>query len=971
MLLYSACQVTVVALLAAAGSGPSEPWRPPDDGLALTTVVPSFPGHNDVRWWQFDWRITDIRPEAEAAPIRLYFYEAEQEVVRHAVPEIVDAYRDLVQRFAFRPTSAISLYLYNSHFEFESPNTAFVSESVLGVTRKQDLSVSLPYWGEMGRFRRVLRHELAHQFALQKMHDAGEATGCNPHSRTPLWFIEGVAEFAALPALQAAARAALVGSFEGGGGPRLSDTLPSFFHEGPKSFARIYLLGHAQVRFLEERFGAGTIDRLLVESAALCELGPPLLLRRTDTALARLVSRVTGLSEEAVDREWRAWARAQASPGLRAKSPLATLEVVDAERPGQVDSFALSPDGQQVLFRLFDAESATSRLYLRHLPSGKTVEVAEDHQLGLVTLHALDRRVMALGDDLLVYIGRVAATDRIFARRYRWTGTSFELEPKLSHDVADYPGLIEAGFPAIDAKSGAVAFVGLSRESGNADVFRLPRPLEADSPIERLTADAYAEQGLAFAADYLWLASDATPDAHFELARLVNGHVELVTSLPRGANATNAAPAGQGVVFESDASGLEQAYLYEGGGVRRISDVAAGLSSPAVDMLHGALFGIVPIDGQRRLVRLPRDQWIDEPVQMTGSPSATPWVPRAATLKDVGFYRPLSLENWRLASAIGAVGTGPTAFANVQLADRFGVHVLGVKGNYSRSLEQGYGELSYQNRVGRLARGLRLFFDSGEQQSGAVEYTRQRFGGDALVTYPFNQYIRLEGSAGVIGLRLTDIEQASSDFAARERKTHAAVEADAALSYDTLRLAGAGPFKGTTFWLRAYGAIPLAHLTSFGSLQGDIEHYLQLRSGYERFFLRGRLAAGASARNLLSEQFYLPAAYNLQGFNDGSRQLIGSDYALGVLEVSFPLAPRFRDTIFLQGVLGGDAGSIAFRAQDLWDERTAAAVGGVYVVFMPFIVRGMLALPVDIGAGRPVHHVVFHLTVAAPLLGFY
>src|SRR5436190_974623 len=81
---------------------------------------------------------------------------------------------------------------------------------ILGVTSPEDLRMALPYWGETLRFEHVLRHEMAHQFHIQKAIDRGRATHtCNPVALMPLWFTEGLAEAMSQPELTADVRAAI------------------------------------------------------------------------------------------------------------------------------------------------------------------------------------------------------------------------------------------------------------------------------------------------------------------------------------------------------------------------------------------------------------------------------------------------------------------------------------------------------------------------------------------------------------------------------------------------------------------------------------------------------------------------------------------------------------------------------------------------------------------------------------------
>jgi hypothetical protein len=533
------------------------PWPPRVDleerrALDLDTVLPVLPGKNTVRWWEFDWRWTEFTPVAEGAPVRLYFYEEERTIAELAAPSIHEAYVDFVEGFQYRPTRRIPFLLYNSHFEFESTTAFFISEQVLGVTSTQDLTMALPYWGERERFLHVMRHELAHQFTIQKVVDLGREAGCNPLAAMPLWFVEGLAELFSQPGLTAQARATLADQFlhtELRQGER--GELPGFFDQGPLSFERVYLIGHAQNRFLEETFGPGTVRRLLERSGEMCASVSPFFgVDPADAPFTRLVEEVTQTGRDELDRRWKAWARAAVESALNAPQQLDGLEVIEDLGLGEIDSFSVSPDGRVIFFRAFDRDTGIARLYLRDLDSpGSLTKVTEDSRLRLESVHPLDRRVTALGRDRLAWIGRTGATDRLHVARWRrivdGDRVRFELSDRREHDLEPFDLIIEAGWPAIDPRTGAVAFSGLSRGTGFLDVYRMDEPFDRAPRVRKLTHSPYAEQDLVYGpGGTLFLASDATPDARFEVMVLSPTGPDALTSFAGEAQAREPALAG-------------------------------------------------------------------------------------------------------------------------------------------------------------------------------------------------------------------------------------------------------------------------------------------------------------------------------------------------------------------------------------------------------------------------------------------
>src|SRR5690606_27533455 len=104
--------------------------------------------------------------------------------------------------FEYVPERVIPYILYATQFEFQATNAFSISEGVLGVMSPAELTLSLPFFGDLEQYRHTSAHELAHQFTVQLVRSSGEAQR-RPHGLGgfPLWFIEGLAEYAAFGGL--------------------------------------------------------------------------------------------------------------------------------------------------------------------------------------------------------------------------------------------------------------------------------------------------------------------------------------------------------------------------------------------------------------------------------------------------------------------------------------------------------------------------------------------------------------------------------------------------------------------------------------------------------------------------------------------------------------------------------------------------------------------------------------------------
>lgn len=967
--------IVLVSLLLAYPAA-AEPQKVPPGGfrgksadeLHLEQVFPQMAGKNQVRWYEFNWKTTDFRPVTDGAPVRLYFYESERKVAEVAKPLITEAYLNLMSAFEYAPAYTIPFLLYNSHFEFESTHAFYVSEQVLGVTSTQDLKMAIPYWGEHQRFIEVMRHELAHQFTIQKVWSNSQDADCNPLEYMPLWFIEGLAQYYALRGLTPDVRAVLVERIVF---PQKDAKLPGFFTETEMTFERVYLIGHAQVAFLDETFGNGTLQKVLARAPELCD-------RRSffggaDVAgqpFEQLLAAITGSNAKVVEDLWKQWAAAVVAPARAALTPHAAMHEVRELGEGQPDSFVISPDGKTLFYRTLDFDTGVARLYLRDIAdAGSRRRLAADQSLGLVSLHPLDRRVTALGRDRLAYIGRVGSTDVIFVRKFRRVADGgdvrFELGDAVEHPLNQYEDLIEGGHPAIHPQTGAVAFVGLNRRTGFLDVFEILEPFNERSPLRRLSHDEYAEQGLAYdAGGDLYLTSDATYDGHYQVMRLEEGRKRQVTFVGADGDAAAPSPATDGVVYQSGANGFYQAYLRRGDADVRLTDAPTFLLAPALDP-QGNLYGITLREGERRLVRINRAQVLALPVTAPQAPPSAaadgPWKLPSSKFAKVRDYSSTDINNYGLVGAQAAAALGSVAAGTIVFADLFNINLIGVSAFYAGQADLGEFIVAYLNRSRRLGLGGSAFLTNGLQlerpeNGGDVVHTflLQRFGASFDTEYPLSRYLRLTASVAPQQIRAYRFSNPGGPFAQKYRMSTFGVEARTGFAFDTTRLSLFGPVRGQSLVVAAEGTMTGGQADPFGGVATDYQVYYPFIGSYERWIASLRLAGGTSAGGAFREQYYVPAAYNLRTISEGSLELFGEHYYLGQLETQFPISPVWGNALYFQGVVGADLGAVSFRVNEAWSDRRAAWVTGTNVGLGPVVVRFHFARPFGVGGEPPV-----------------
>jgi hypothetical protein len=450
--------------------------------------------------------------------------------------------------------------------------------------------------------------------------------------------------------------------------------LNKFFVDYPMTFERIYLMGHAQALFIEEIGGPGTIRKLLEGAPRMCPGKPDKTKGDGGTRVAGfadLLTRQLGLTVGKLEERWHEWVLAKVDRQMSAKHSFAVLRRINNMADGEIDSFRLSPDRRTILYRTMDRQTGRGRLYLQDFDAPKSrVLIAEDQRPGLLSIHAGGAPNADLGRDILVYTGRVDANDVLFVARYerRTKGGRSELvvHPPVVHDLWRSYRMIEMAHPAVNGTDGAVAFVGLSHETGFLDVFKIKRPLERGATAVKVTNDMYAERDVRFAGDgALLFCSDRTPKGNYEIFRTDVTGASQITHFDHDVDVGDPVPGVNGdMLFSAAFDGVSQVHRLVDGTAVPLTDVPTGITTPAVDA-DGDLIALIVDVGRPALVRLSRDRWLQDPIAMGPAPlpGAPPWtLPLAspdARIEGVYEYEPYDPRNYRFGQGVLFGGSGP------------------------------------------------------------------------------------------------------------------------------------------------------------------------------------------------------------------------------------------------------------------------------------------------------------------------
>jgi hypothetical protein len=939
----------------------------------------------------------------EGGGVRLYFYEREREIARRAAASIEDSYQYLVKAFEYTPTTTFAYFLYASYIEFLQTQLFPLQEGVLGVTSPENLDVTLPYFGDARLFADVSTHELAHEFTIQKVNTAveraklsGDALGA-----VPLWFIEGLAEFYAKRGIDAETEM-LVRDILVNPNAAREYVMGSFWEERFTSGLWTYKVGQARCAFLEEAFGAGTIQRIL-------DATPKLLMYEEDGGykdFAQLVGKVTGTSPSAIAARFERWVKRMAfGRFLEARQDRANFTTVRATS-GIVQTLRAAPSGDLVLYRSIEADTGQSRLTLfdRRSPSDD-VTVASDDRPGVESLHPVAGQNFDITDHEVAFVAQLAGADVIYLQRFVESANAEPCEKDkqktcewdIDIDLGERRRfvLMERGIDAVEALALVpdgkhIAFIGLDKK-GQRDVYLLtPGKDEDDFALKRLTDDIYAERELAAADGSIVYSSDATGHGKYNLFRvsLQGGAPKRLTFEPR--DEINPSVLRDGRVFFGayDERG-GNLYSVDDAGIYRETDVASGLFnvSPGPEETVWALHHYA---AERTPVRIAEKRLLHEPfTHLTDVGDPTP--PRTRELDGTTPYNPLRLRNWELGSIflMAGISSRGTIFgqvlagANEKLRD----HGLILTGAMYGDVSLIAGNLTYVNEQKRLIWGVGAFNDIRSRidrsffksDDGLVFASWERFfGGEVLARYPFSRFAFLQGalSAGATHYFLLDgtrdsLAEATLDMPDRNlvplwnsnnARMRFQTEAALAFGYNSIGLQrSTGPIRGSSLLLSTnFGTQPFEDVV-YDQLRLDAEHFFRIYGPVNLFI---RTGAGATFGSPRAPQYYLSSFHTLRGVPFGDIDyLLGRQFAYATAELQFPI---FEFSSFplidLEGVLAADVGAVADDVdtfgrqrpfQALWDKRLLDLVFGVNFGFGPIIIQAHFGQPIDIGPVRP------------------
>lgn len=923
--------------------------------LAAQDADAQYFGRNKVQYENFDFKVL------KTAHFDIYYYEQEADATRVAARMAERWYTRLSRVLDYEMGTRQPLILYASHPHFRQTNAVSggIGEGTGGVTESFKRRIVLPFGASLEDTDHVIGHELVHafQFAMTGA-DVRQAslTGMPSALGLPLWFIEGMAEYLSLGAVdphtamwirEAAAREEL---------PTVDEL------DSPEYFP--YRYGHAFWAYVAGRWG----DRIVRE----------LLLAASDPrAGADAIPRVLGVDTKTLSDDWHRAIVRDYSPVLEATTPVERLAkpLITAERHGGELNLApeLSPDGSRLVF-LSERDLFSVDMFLADARTGeiirKIVSTAADPHFD--ALQFISSAGAWHPEGLQFAFGAIREGQPVLTIVDTSNGDTVR--------EVTLPELGEIFNPTWAPDGRRVAFSALHGGFSDLYVYDLTA-----NRLQQLTDDAYSDLEPAWSPDGRAIAF-VTDRFTTNLERLSIGDLRLALIDPTSRRIREVAafatgkhispqwsPDAQRLYFIGDPSGIPNLFrvALESGRPEPMTNLQTGISgitasSPALSVASSAgrvafsiytdneywiytadtpeaiAPGVALLPTDLDAAVLPPARASDRAVMKLLDDPLVGLPPPRADFPTTDYDPTLSLDYLGQPTiGFGAdnfgtyVGGGMSAF----FSDMLGEHQVGATAQAAGSFDDIGGQVQYLNRSSRWLWGgaveyMPYRFGSFAQSIGTIEgrqvlvqetlIDRQTsVGGTSLVTYPFSRASRIEFAAGArhIGfsreLRSEAFSLVTGDLiAAAEQELPSPdgltfADAGAALVYDTSVFGATSPILGRRY---RFDFTQTAGSLGYSAVVADFrQYYMPVRPF--TVALRGLHFGryGRDAEDVRLRASYLGYPELVRGYDVGTfsvsecqpgaagecqafDQLIGSRMLVGNVELRFPP----------WGALGGD-----------------------------------------------------------------
>ncbi len=437
--------------------------------LALPVATParaqygySF-GRNKIQYEDFDWQVL------KTAHFDIYYYSEMRDLAEMGAAWAEEQYEELENRFGTSLVSRVPMIFYASNIHFKQTNITpgFIPDGVGGFFEFLKGRVVVPANGDLTRFRRVIRHEIAHVFTYARTMRVLTDHRIPPDRFLPLWFTEGLAEYwSGEPDYQHAMM--------------MRDALASNYLMPLENIDRIagtYLMykeGEAIFRFISETYGEERILDLMDNAWR-------------DRDFRKVMSFTLHEDFKAISDKWSAWLKAQYYPAL-ADASLTTLisEGISTEGFSAKPVAYTHPDGQRTVYVVGNKQGYTNIYEIdvdsAYAPTSKPrVLIRGERSDQFEAFHVFESQMDVSTDGKLAFVTKMGERDAVHV---------YDLRARKLLASYRFDSLVAIYSPAWSPDGQKLVFNGIAR-SGFSDLYVYDPRHDA---LRALTDDPYDDK---------------------------------------------------------------------------------------------------------------------------------------------------------------------------------------------------------------------------------------------------------------------------------------------------------------------------------------------------------------------------------------------------------------------------------------------------------------------------------------------
>jgi len=318
--------------------------------LSTITVQAQYFGGNKPRYEQFDFKVF------QTPHIELYSYLKNDSIRNVFLNESEKWYNRHYSMFQDTFTYKIPIILYNNHADFQQ--TTAISGSIGvgtgGVTEALKTRITMPVRPSFGQTKHVLGHEMVHAFQYN-MVKSDDSLSFSNLSNTPLWMVEGMAEYLSL------------GRYDGHTAMWMRDAV---LHNDFPLIKDLYKSKYFPYRYGQDFWAyiGGTYGDDKVK---------PLFLETLRWGLKQATDTLLHVKLDSLSKQWKAGNEKYYKQFIKGRDSLALGKVIfDKHNSGTMNvSPVISPDGKKMIF-LSEKNVLSMDLYIADLKTGKTRRIA-------------------------------------------------------------------------------------------------------------------------------------------------------------------------------------------------------------------------------------------------------------------------------------------------------------------------------------------------------------------------------------------------------------------------------------------------------------------------------------------------------------------------------------------------------------------------------------------------------------------